>query len=107
MNLQFGNPVFHRGINVTVRRGDKWLRNYLQGVRDVVLTDKDDKPVGEGFIQEVAYMPFNMVGVPYLGKEHDPSCVTYNGLLQGMRAAYGEDFSEDESVTVIQFYVKE
>lgn len=94
MRLEFSNPVFHRGVNTTVRRGLKWSRVDKAVVRigdiDCMLP-----------ISSLSY-PFHLLDDHHLRNEHDPTCRTVTGLLAELRRVY-PGFQEGETVTLVNF----
>ena len=90
---------------VTVRRGDKWF-NRVSGGTSIQLQETlegKSEVVGSGRVKDVWLGRF--VGVPasLIEIEHEESSRTYSGLLASMRRAYGEEFSENDVVTVFSY----
>ena len=107
--ILFGDFVFRKGINVTVRKGLKWYG--VSGTFTARPTKRElligeDKREAEIVILETAIYRFRDLKAKVIDLEHDRRARTYSGLLKGMREAYGEDFSENEYVTVVFFKVK-
>lgn len=105
--LLFLNPELREGINVTVRKGDKWIHQAEVG--DGVGIYKTDvvspsNRIRSGVIVALAYLPCNMIPIEWLGFEHDPLCDNQLGLCTAMRRAY-DNFEPDSLVTVIMFLV--
>jgi len=103
--LQFLNPQWHYGPNITIRLGDKWHQNAL--ARDtvvVVRTGEEDKFLARGVIESIMYIPFLEVSLSDLLEEHDPECRTPHGLVYAMLCAY-PDFKLSDMVTVIRFII--
>ena len=100
--LQFSNPVFHGGLNVTVRNGDKWMK---ANIGDHLEIKETGSPVVRltGTLIGKACLPFTMVPDAWLIDEHDPSCRTYVGLLKEMERVYPEFSAENNTVTVLLF----
>lgn len=97
--LQFLNEVHHQGLNVTVRRGNKWfLRN--QGVAVVLLNGGNEATAV--WFRAVKYVPFIELTDADLVRQHDPACRNKVGLLEAMQRAY-EDFDVTEPVTVVEY----
>lgn len=104
--LEFINPVMQAGVNVTVRAGNKWLKQVNIG--DTVLIQETNSQNGqnkEATIAGTAYLPFFLIPQAWLDLEHDPTCHDMSGLLLAMRRAYGSTFTTDEYVTVLFFTV--
>lgn len=100
-NLLFANPVFSKGVNTTVRRGDKYAT--LAG--DVSLLDTEGNLVGIGNVTGVTVKPFNELDKRELRINHDPACRTKEGLLAVMQQVY-PGFVETETISVVFFEAK-
>jgi len=105
--MDFREPDFYRGINVTVRRGAKWSERLSPGDKIVLYRtgdpeDSNDYEVGEvlGFM----LIPFLFIPDSILTYEHDSRCDNLLGLSLAMSEAY-PDFHTGEIVTVIIFKV--
>ena len=98
-DLHFQNAVFHEGINVTVRKGDKW--HNLEGETVCVMDDAgknfDEKYRGDVHIMGSLLLFFDDIPAGLLRHEHDPSCRTKKGLKVELKRVYGfgDDFQED------------
>lgn len=94
--LEFSNPVFKNGVNLTVRRGTKWHMVDMAYVQlggehrhgPVILTTEIKK--------------FNELIDVELRDEHDPSCRTVEGLAVEMKRVYPE-FEVTDEVTLVKF----
>ena len=102
--LEFLNPEWHHGENVTVRLGDKWIKKAFTGQKVVIVKTGEIKPVAEGIITEIRSCFFGSISIGELLKEHDPECRTPRGLAYAMLLAYPE-FSLNSLVTVITFKI--
>lgn len=107
--LSFMNPVFHEGLNVTVRNGDKWMIiNINDGLRLVEAdrgprrSDEPKDAVGMGVLAGKLLLPFKLLPEEVVALEHDPIYNTKEKLVFAMRSLY-PDFSEDSIVTVLFF----
>lgn len=94
--LTFVNPQFHRGRNLTVRRGSRW--------HGVALARLQLPPgVPEPTVALTTQLRlFNTLTAADLRDEHDPSCRTPEGLLQVLQQIY-PGFQADETVTLVHF----
>ena len=103
--LEFLNPLYHLGDNVTIRMGDKWYRK--ASVFDLVNITQTgtSKPLATGVIREMWHIPFKEVTISHLWDEHDPECRNPDGLVKAMLRAYPR-FTLEDSVTVIRFEIK-
>lgn len=91
---------FRRGLNLTVRRGDKW-----HGKRgSIMLTDVDGDVVEQGFVEETMLIRFLDIKAQWLGFQHDPSCRDLPGLYDRLKVVY-PDFNAAEGVTCVFFRV--
>lgn len=84
--IEFQNPVFHKGINLTIRRGVKW------SLQDTGLN-----------VESVYIKRFCDITGRELSFEHDPNCQNYEGSLCEMRRIY-DDFDPCEIVTLVFFH---
>lgn len=88
--LEFQNPVFNQGENLTVRRGNKWAEHksaVIQGVLKTISTK---------------VVKFSDLKDEDLLLEHDPKLRTVEGLYKEMCRIYRK-FSRDEMVTLVRF----
>lgn len=90
-------------IGVTVRRGNKWSTSQPGTFLDLCCCVDGHKIVGMGEILKTRYCPFDTILAKDIELEHEGSSRLYSGLLESMRRAYGEEFKEDEYVTLV-FY---
>lgn len=94
--LQFTNPVFNNGFNLTVRRGTKW-----HGVRECRVQLGGDHTVFVNRMHTQVFT-FNTLEDFDLRYEHDPVCRTVTGLSKVMKEVYPE-FEETDEVTLVTF----
>lgn len=101
--LEFKNAVFNHGVNVTVRRGDKWadLRpgsivelRAVQGTSQTRLWNVE--------ILRVVIVRFADLQAQDIEHEHDPQCRTLNGLYEELTRIY-PGFKRRDVVTVLTF----
>lgn len=106
-DLFFENPVFHNGLNVTVRRGHSWLKAVSGDT--LVLKDADAHIHARADTHSANHKRFKDIDTDeycyLLRYMHDPRCRTYQGLLDEMGRIY-PDFSENEFVTLLLFFVE-
>lgn len=100
--LLFQNPIFHEGLNVTVRDGHKWENKYDDEVVEVQLEDTQGKVYGTAKLVGAVSCKFYDVKDTWLQLEHDPDCKTLAGLFKAMQSAY-PDFEMNDPVTVLFF----
>lgn len=94
--LEFVNPIFLTGPNITVRRGDKWHGAPQARLR---LADGSLSPP---VALHTELKRFDRLNAADLACEHDPACRTPAGLLAVLQQIY-PGFSADEEVTVCHF----
>ena len=97
--LEFQNPTFTVGWNLTVRRGTRW--HQVTPVRLRLYGGALSSPVH--LLSEVRQ--FQSLTESDLADEHDPACRTPAGLLNIMRRSY-DGFATTEYVTLCRFYVE-
>jgi len=95
--LKFQNPIFHDGINCTVRRGYKWTN---LKIGETILLNGERKAT----IEKVSVLRFKDIKVKDIKHEHDPKCRTTNGLFKVLSSIY-PDFGVDTVVTIIYFKI--
>lgn len=96
--LLFLNPTIQPGLNLTVRKGDKWADLQVGDVLRVARTGADDETLA--FVEVEAALPtrFGDLTQRHLIAEHDPNCREPAGLRGAMEAAYGEISYDDEVI---------
>jgi hypothetical protein len=102
MRLLFENPVMRAGLNITVRRGDKWL-GYMG--HSAVARTEDGPVLGDVIVMHTLRVDrfCDLNGNDQLLRlEHDPSCQEYRGLAEAMRGEY-PGFDVLDPVTVVFF----
>ena len=102
--LDFLNPTWHYGRNVTIRLGDKWALKAERNDTVSLHQTGYDLPLAVGNIAYIGYKPFKTVTIEDLFGEHDPECRNPDGLVRAMLRAY-PNFNLDSWVTVIWFII--
>jgi hypothetical protein len=103
--LEFLNPQYHFGDNVTVRKGYKWVEKAHEGDVVWIVRTGETNPVAKGIIKEMnSHQTIKDCHLEDLWLEHDPECRTPNGLVVAMLRAY-PDFTLNDPVTVIKFTI--
>lgn len=96
--LEFTNPTFRDGFNVTVRRGTKWL-----GIRQALISlGSHYTCVSHLETRAVAFKELTDLDLVF---EHDPECRTVAGLAKVMKEVYPEFDPEVDIVTLAVFYI--
>lgn len=91
-------------ITSTVRNGFKWADLELgESIELCVCLDGGHEVKGTGTIVELWFGKFRDIPAQKIANEHEVRSRTYNGLLDSMRKAYGEKFSESAPVTVVVY----
>jgi uncharacterized protein YhfF len=101
--IQFekGSTFKKKGLNLTVRLGDKW-RDYKG---DIVLTDDEDNVFGQAEIVKTKFIRFNLIEEEQL-KEEQKANRTIVGLKNQMKRSYQFAFSQESMVTMVYFKLK-
>jgi hypothetical protein len=106
LTIEFDNPVFHDGVNVTVRAGDKWVKRLRLG--DYFVPVKagcvDDAPCHINCVIGLFYCPVDELPDGLLVHEHDPACRTREGLEAELERIYGN--AKNRLVTAIVWHRK-
>lgn len=107
--LQFQDPTFSEGVQITVRDGPKWAKRVTPGMLVDVGAIPDD-----GFYEDLREAEAEVVGVlsttfgnlpeEILERHQDPSCRDYNKLLTKMERIY-PGFKATNVVSVLFFRV--
>jgi len=98
--LLFKNYVFHEGLNLTVRRGNR--KKLFSLANKVCLKTTDRKTKRKAILGSVISKQFNEISAYEIQFEHDPHCQKYDGLFETMKDLY-PDFKAYEEVTLIFF----
>ena len=100
--LEFLNPVFNEGLNVTVRNGDKWLHRISPGDKIAVTKTGETPPVdSQNRVIGVFYCSLDELPAAILRHEHDPACRTKAGLRKVLDDTYGPTRDGHRMVTTI------
>ena len=93
------NNNFHSGLNVTVRRGLKYLALLKPG-DDVVMANLQGELLGEATVHQM--LAGKMVDIPsgFLELEHDPKSRNLQGLVEVMQNCYADSELDENEVTV-------
>src|SRR5436309_13127957 len=84
--LDFLKPAFHPGLNLTVRRGDKWLKTEPGDILQLSLTGAKDA-IQDATTMFTAFIPFASIPKAWLNFEHAAAARTLPGLFAGMVSA--------------------
>lgn len=99
--LDFLSPTFQFGLNYTVRLGLKWAD--LRPGDKIQLAQTNGPVFHEATVEQIFLTKFNWLPQVVFDFEHAPAARTPEGLIEAMRAAYGDAFKLDSIVTVIGF----
>ena len=101
--ILFVNPVFHEGLNITVRAGDGLMKI---DVGDELLCKETDtgELICEAKVVGKALVPFELIPETWLGFGYDHDCMDYPGLFRIMKEVY-PNFTADSPVTVLLFNI--
>lgn len=104
--LEFLNPQWHYGENVTVRLGYKWVEKAHEGDIVEIVRTGESQVITTGIITEIrSVLRFTQVNIQDLWYEHDPECRVPDGLVKAMLYAY-PDFTLNSPVTIVQFCIQ-
>ena len=103
LSLHFQNPMFHEGLNVSVRRGDKY--GDVRPNADLELCDIERKQVLYAKVVKVMFSRFDRLTNQEIEREHDPGCRTVEGLLAELKRVY-PGFQPSENVMLLYFEVE-
>jgi len=100
--LDFKRLEFKKGLNFTVRIGDKWAKPMLVG-KVLPMQDSDEQQIGNAVITHV--MTCSLADIPpfVFTKLHDGICRNPIVLMDVLRGIYGSDVSGASSAVVIGF----
>ncbi len=103
-NSAIGKVALHPGLNVTVRKGEKWLETTLGEELNIVVTETGEgiargRVISAFFVRDLGEIPEFI-----LGFEHEPACRTLSDLRGVLLETYGANFSA-EGYTVLMFWV--
>lgn len=101
-DLLFANPVFHKGENVTVRKGPKHFQRLDMGDTVRLVNAETGEVEGTGEVTQLYLSALRNIPDHLLPLEHDPACRTAEGLLEVLRGVY-EEVDEGTTVTTIIF----
>lgn len=97
------NNNFHDGLNVTVRRGDKYLKIFDIDTK-FVSENLQGKHLGYGSVVSLVGCKIKDIPEKFLELEHDPHCRTREGLIEVLQNVYHDkSIDENELVTVVVF----
>jgi len=99
--MDFRNPVWREGLNLTVRYGEKW--------KILKIGEKFNISSGESAIcEELIICRFKDICFDDLDFEHDPKCRTKIGLLNCLYGIYPKmSVSKENSVVTLVFFTIE
>ncbi len=107
--MEFLNPTFNAGPNVTVRKGRKWMDalTQLEGLVEHILIGCSQLAVAlpARVISCHWYNQVKDIPQEFFTKEHDPSCRTVPGLMTELERVYGADYQVG-GLTVVEFEVR-
>jgi len=110
--LNFLNPLFKKGLNYTVRLGDKWRGININEFVWIGATGIGKSINAVAQIQKVIYCRLAEIPQEVLDNEHDADCHDWQGLLNAMKDAYPDYFKDKDGeiientlVTCLGFYI--
>ena len=102
--MDFLNPVFHDGMNVTVRDGDKWAEKLKVGDELALAETGANNARDGGRVVGILYCSLDELPSGILKWEHDPACRTKAGLREILDKTYGKTQFGHRMVTAVIFY---
>ena len=106
-NLHFTNPVFrYSEVNVTVRLGTKWAGFGVQpGTPINLYKDPENLKIDEAVWSGCCVFNAHQLQTagPILRLEHDPSCRTFEGLIEELASVYNTIITPTTLLTVVFF----
>ena len=112
--LKFSTAVFERGLNVTVRLGDKWHKFLEENSEDgkpveVELATSEGNVIGKGAIEATEELPFHHIAFldTVLSLEHDTNCRNMSDLYNALKRVYGDSFTANSNMTLVFFTVSQ
>ncbi len=101
-SIDFVNPTFHTGLNITVRHGDRWAK--LARIGDTLLIAGRQ---GEIRAPLVGMLCCDLRDIPagILPLEHDAAARDHEGLKRVLDDIYGPTDTAERLVTVLFFTI--
>lgn len=93
------NNKFHKGLNITVRLGQKYTS--LDIHTPMRFENLKGEHLGDGLVVGLLYCQMKEIPQGLLGLEHDVNCHNLEGLLQCMQTVYAKEVLTSSMVTVI------
>jgi hypothetical protein len=101
------NNNFHPGINVTVRRGTKYMKSLEIGER-IKLENLQGQTLGSGTVIQMVGGKILDIPDAFLNYEHDPKCRDKSGLVEVLQNCYDDpNIDMNEVTTAIAFQMDE
>jgi hypothetical protein len=88
-------------VGATVRLGGKWAARLKVGDKFQLQETLDGTSMIVGAGQASRIWQGSFSDIPFWAFEEEHEETSYDGLLESMRKAYGEDFDEDSHVTAL------
>jgi hypothetical protein len=108
IKLLFANPSFRRGLQTTVRLGQKYAKGLNIG-EAIMLCNLKGYVIDEATVSYIHSCTINNLPSEMLKLEHDTKCARVEGLLDVLRNAYDgitdEPISYQTVITVIGFTI--
>ena len=106
--ILFRVPLFHEGLNVTVRRGRKWFDSVRSGDKLRVLAADTGMFHREvSVVLAVLFPHLDEVPEFLLRFEHDEPCRTREGLVAELDRVYGVGQWEGHGLTVLLLWAND
>jgi len=105
MKLYFDKPEFHKGINLSIRRGVKWATKIMEHVLAYDAKSEfsnHSQPIFNCEVVEQKVMKYEDIPKKDFELIHDTECQSYESMYEEMKRIYGT-FSDKEIVTLLYF----
>ena len=103
-HIVFGNPVFHAGLNFTIRDGADYFKKKGLKVGELIeMYDTKNEYLGYCSISHKMICTLQDVPPFVFAKEHDPECKNPIVLMDVLESVYGRQFKGTDMVTCVGF----
>ena len=103
-HIVFGNPVFHSGLNFTVRDGGDYCKKKNFKVGELIeMYDTKDEYLGMCVITHKLICTMQDLPPFVFAKEHDPGCKNPIIMMDVLSEVYHREFRGTDTVTALGF----
>ena len=90
----------------TLRISNKWIKHALNEKQEIVLLGPDGKPMFQGKLLEVYYVPIRELALTWLAYDIESRCHTLAGALAFLRETYDPFATPDTFASVVWYTVE-